>query len=58
MAIKKAKIFTISSVKGGVGKTNLTLMLAGILENLKKKTLIIDLDLFSGGIAVSLNIDN
>lgn len=52
------KIVSISSVKGGVGKTTLTLNLAGIYCTLNKKVLIIDLDLYSGGIAVSLDVKN
>lgn len=52
------KIITVSSVKGGVGKTTLTLNLAGLYFLMKKKVLIIDLDLYAGGIATCLNIDN
>lgn len=52
------KIITISSVKGGVGKTTLTLNLAGLYFLMKKKVLIIDLDLYAGGIATCLNVDN
>lgn len=52
------KIITISSVKGGVGKTTLTLNLAGLYFLNKMKVLIIDLDLYAGGIATCLNIDN
>ena len=52
------KIVTISSVKGGVGKTAMTLNLAGIYCELNKRVLIIDLDLYSGGIAASLNVKN
>lgn len=53
----KGKIITISSVKGGVGKTTLTTNLAGLYFLLKKKVLIIDLDLYAGGIATILNVD-
>ena len=52
------KIITVSSVKGGVGKTTLTANLAGLYFLMKKKVLIIDLDLYAGGIATVLNVDN
>ena len=52
------KIICVSSVKGGVGKTTLTINLAGIYSIIKKKVLIIDLDLFSGGIAACLDLKN
>jgi len=51
-----AKIITIFSCKGGVGKTTTTLNLAGIYSLMNKRVLIMDLDLNSGGIAVSLNV--
>lgn len=57
MAIPKAKVITIASVKGGTGKTTTALNLAGTYSLMKKKTLILDFDLYSGGIALSLNID-
>jgi len=53
----KGQIITIASRKGGVGKTTMTLNLAGCFSILKMKTLIIDLDLDSGGIALSLNVN-
>ena len=52
------KIVAISSVKGGVGKTTLTANLAGIYFLMKKKVLIVDLDLYAGGIATILNVDH
>ena len=52
------KVITVSSVKGGVGKTTMALNLAGIYCELGKKVLIIDLDLFSGGVAASLAVKN
>lgn len=55
MASKTGKTICIFSAKGGVGKTIMTTNLAGICETLKRKTLIIDLDLTSGGISVALN---
>lgn len=57
MGVRQANIFTVTSVKGGTGKTTTLLNLAGIFEKRKMKTLIVDLDLYSGGIAVSLNIN-
>lgn len=57
MAIKEAKIITITSVKGGTGKTTTALNLAGTYGLMGKKTLILDFDLYSGGVAISLNLD-
>ncbi len=56
MALKKGKIMTVCSTKGGVGKTIITLILSNILKEKKKKTLLIDLDLYGGAIALDLNI--
>lgn len=56
MARSKGKIITVTSTKGGVGKTILTLFMAGIYANQKKKVLIIDIDLYGGAIALNLNI--
>ena len=58
MALKSGKVISIASVKGGVGKTTMCLNLAGIYHLMDKKVLIIDLDLFSGGISVCLDIKN
>ena len=55
--IKKAKTICVTSTKGGVGKTVVTLNLAAMYKLLDKKVLIIDLDLFGGGIALSLKLN-
>ena len=52
------KVISICSVKGGVGKTTTLLNLAGIYQMLKKRVLIIDFDLYSGGVAALLNLRN
>ena len=54
----KGKIISITSVKGGVGKTATTLNLAGIYSLMNKKVLIIDMDLYSGGISTWLGVQN
>lgn len=54
----RGKSMCISSAKGGVGKTTNLLNLAGIFEQLEKKVLIIDFDLYTGGQAVYLNKEN
>lgn len=57
MKDNKGRVITITSRKGGVGKTTTLLNIAGVFSNLEKKVLILDLDLYSSSIAVSLNID-
>jgi MinD-like ATPase involved in chromosome partitioning or flagellar assembly len=57
MTNKKGISICVSSCKGGVGKTTILLCLAGIYHLLNKKTLLIDLDLYNGGIALALNVD-
>lgn len=54
--INKAKVVSVTSVKGGTGKTTTVLNLAGVLTKMKVKTLVMDLDLYSGSIASSLNL--
>ena len=58
MALNKAKVFTVTSVKGGVGKTTFLLNLAAIFKRLNKQVLVVDLDLYCGDIASTLNISN
>jgi len=55
MAIKKANIVCLFGVKGGIGKSITVMNLAGICENLKKRVLIVDMDLYGGSIAIALN---
>lgn len=55
MKIKKGKSLCFFSAKGGVGKSVNILNLAGIIEQLGKKVLILDMDFYSGSMAVSLN---
>jgi len=57
MALNKAKVITITSVKGGVGKTTTVLNLAGIYSRMNKKVLVVDLDFYSGDVAASLDIN-
>ena len=57
MAINKGKVIAVSSVKGGVGKTTTLLNLAGTYSLMGKKVLIMDLDLYTGAIAPSLNLE-
>ena len=52
------KVISVTSVKGGVGKTTTVLNLAGIYSLMEKRVLIIDMDLYSGGVAVSLDVKN
>lgn len=58
MASKNGKIISISSVKGGVGKTTMAINLAGIYYTMKMRVLIIDADFYSGGVSAWLDIRN
>ena len=53
--IYKGKTICTISTKGGVGKTIFTINMAGLFSSIKKRVLLIDLDLTSGGIALTLN---
>ena len=55
--IKKGKVITVTSMKGGVGKTMSVLLMAELFKKNKIKTLIMDLDLYNGDIAFALNLD-
>lgn len=55
MAINKGNILCLFGVKGGIGKSILTMNLAGVASNLKRKVLIVDADLYGGSIALALN---
>lgn len=58
MANRNGKIISISSLKGGVGKTTMAINLAGIYYTLKKRVLLIDADFYGGGISVWLDSKN
>lgn len=58
MKSEKGKIITVTSTKGGVGKTIMTLNLAGVYEKLGKKVLVLDFDLYGGTVATYLNSNN
>lgn len=55
--IKKGKVITITSMKGGVGKTMSVLLMAELFRKNNLKTLVMDLDLYNGDIAFALNLD-
>lgn len=53
---KSAKIVSVFSTKGGVGKTTISTNLAVALKQLGGKVAIIDLDVYSGDVALALDI--
>lgn len=52
----KGVVVAVTSSKGGVGKTIFATNLLGVYETLKKKVLLIDMDLSCGGVNVLLNL--
>ncbi len=55
---RDCKIISVSSVKGGVGKTTMAINLAGVYYRMGKKVLLMDADFYSGGISTWLDIRN
>ena len=55
MALGKGKIVCLFGVKGGIGKSILSMNLAGVASNKNIKTLIIDMDIYGGSIGFALN---
>ena len=53
---KNVRVISITSGKGGVGKTNITVNLAYLLTKMKKKTLILDADMGLANIDVILGL--
>lgn len=56
MESKSGKIITITSMKGGVGKTTTTMLLADIFVKCGKKVVVLDLDLYNGNLAFAYNV--
>lgn len=54
--LKSAKVITVTSGKGGVGKTNITINLAIALSEMGKRVTIMDADLGLGNIDVLLGV--
>lgn len=53
----KGKIITVTSSKGGVGKSIFLLNLAGIYSKLGKRVLLLDFDFAGGSVALNLNLE-
>jgi flagellar biosynthesis protein FlhG len=56
MSRDNVRVISITSGKGGVGKTNITVNLAYLLSKMKKKTLILDADMGLANIDVILGL--
>jgi septum site-determining protein MinD len=52
-----AKVYTVTSGKGGVGKTTIAVNLGVSLSRMRKKTIVVDADLAMGGVATTLGLD-
>lgn len=55
--MSKKNVILLTSAKGGVGKSTFLLNFVGLLSKRNKKILIIDCDLISGSISLSLNLN-
>ena len=55
--VKQGKSICVFSQKGGVGKTVLSLNLAGVSSSMDLKTLIMDFDMYTGSISMILKDD-
>lgn len=53
---KRCEVVTVFGTKGGVGKTTLAVNLAVVLAKMKKKVVLIDLDLQFGDVSIFLNL--
>lgn len=52
-----SKVYTVTSGKGGVGKTTIAVNLGVSLSRMRKKTIVVDADLAMGGVAAILGLD-
>lgn len=52
----RGKVIPVFSTKGGVGKTTVAVNLAVLLARAGKKTVLVDLDLFAGSVALALDV--
>ncbi len=57
MAVRQGKIITVTSMKGGTGKSTTVLNLAGIFKSMGKRVLVLDMDFYGSAIAASLDLN-